>query len=114
MSLSTRLGSTSPASSRSRSSQGHWPSGCDESTSSWRRRPVELADLQFFNDYVIHNLVSGLATADAAHRVLTFNQSAVQITGHELANVTGQPVAEVLQLPAEFMAIAGRRPGTGA
>ncbi len=63
----------------------------------------QLADLQFFNDYVIHNLVSGLATADAAHRVLTFNQSAVQITGHDFANVTGQPAAEVLQLPAEFM-----------
>jgi two-component system sensor histidine kinase PilS (NtrC family) len=63
----------------------------------------QLADLQFFNDYVIHNLVSGLATADAVHRVLTFNQSAVQITGYEFEKVTGRPIAEVLRLPAEFM-----------
>lgn len=64
----------------------------------------ELADLQFFNEYIIHNLVSGLATADAAHRVLTFNRSAIQITGHELATVLGRSVSEVLQLPPDFMA----------
>ena len=64
----------------------------------------ELADLQFFNEYVVHNLVSGLATADAAHRLLTFNRSAIQITGHELTAVVGRQVAEVLQLPPDFMA----------
>ena len=64
----------------------------------------QLADLQFFNEYVIDNLVSGLATADDGHRVLTFNRSAVQITGHELSDVAGRPIAEVLQLPSQFMA----------
>ena len=60
----------------------------------------ELADLQFFNQYVIDNLVSGLATADADNRVLTFNKSAVPITGYAAASVIGRPAADVLQLPA--------------
>ena len=50
----------------------------------------EIADLQFFNQYVIDNLVSGLATADEQNRLLTFNRSAVQITGHTTADVLGQ------------------------
>ena len=60
----------------------------------------QLADLQFFNQYVIDNLVSGLATADEHNRLLTFNRSAVIITGHPLAAVIGQPAPDVLQLPA--------------
>lgn len=64
----------------------------------------ELADLQFFNQYVIDNLVSGLATADQANRLLTFNRSAVHITGHALAEVVSRQAAEVLQLPLAFSA----------
>jgi two-component system, NtrC family, sensor histidine kinase PilS len=63
-----------------------------------------IADLQFFNQYVIDNLVSGLATADEHHRLLTFNRSAVQITGHAVTEAAGQLARDVLQLPAEFMA----------
>jgi two-component system, NtrC family, sensor histidine kinase PilS len=62
----------------------------------------ELADLQFFNQYVIDNLVSGLATADERNRLLTFNRSAVLITGRSLATVLGKPAHEVLQLPEGF------------
>lgn len=62
----------------------------------------EIADLQFFNHYVIDNLVSGLATADERNRLLTFNRSAVLITGHALASVVGKPAYEILQLPPEF------------
>lgn len=62
----------------------------------------ELADLQFFNQYVIDNLVSGLATADEHNRLLTFNRSAVLITGETLTTVTGKPAFDVLQLPPEF------------
>jgi two-component system sensor histidine kinase PilS (NtrC family) len=62
----------------------------------------ELADLQFFNQYVIDNLLSGLATADEQNRLLTFNRSAVLITGHSLVSVVSQPAFEVLQLPPEF------------
>ena len=36
----------------------------------------EIADLQAFNQYVLDNLLSGLATADADNRLLTFNRSA--------------------------------------
>jgi two-component system sensor histidine kinase PilS (NtrC family) len=64
----------------------------------------KLADLQFFNQYVIDNLVSGLATADADNRLLTFNRSAALITGHDLASVLGRPAAEILQLPAAVRA----------
>jgi two-component system sensor histidine kinase PilS (NtrC family) len=59
----------------------------------------QIADLQFFNQYVIDNLVSGLATADEQHRLLTFNRSAVLITGHTLASVLGRSAVEILQLP---------------
>ncbi len=62
----------------------------------------EIADLQFFNQYVIDNLLSGLATADEQNRLLTFNRSAVIITGHSLANVLNQLAFDVLQLPKEF------------
>ena len=62
----------------------------------------QLADLQFFNQYVIDNLVSGLATADEGHRLLTFNRSAVQITGYTLGSVLGKSAIDVLQLPPTF------------
>jgi two-component system sensor histidine kinase PilS (NtrC family) len=64
----------------------------------------EIADLQFFNQYVIDNLLSGLATADEQHRLLTFNRSAVIITGHAMASALNQRVSDVLQLPEEFIA----------
>jgi len=62
----------------------------------------ELADLQFFNQYVIDNLVSGLATADEQNRLVTFNRSAVLITGQPLASVLGKPALDVLQLPEGY------------
>lgn len=62
----------------------------------------ELADLQFFNQYVIDNLLSGLATADERNRLLTFNRSAVLITGHSLASVVNRSAIDVLQLPPAF------------
>ena len=57
------------------------------------RASEEIADLQFFNQYVIDNLVSGLATADEQNRLLTFNRSAAQITGHAAGDVpwAGRP-----------------------
>jgi two-component system sensor histidine kinase PilS (NtrC family) len=64
----------------------------------------EIADLQAFNQYVLDNLVSGLATADAQNRVVTFNRSAMLITGRFGALPIGQPVLEVLQLPPAFAA----------
>jgi two-component system sensor histidine kinase PilS (NtrC family) len=62
----------------------------------------QLADLQFFNQYVIDNLVSGLATADEDHKLLTFNRSAMLITGHPLLSVVGKLAPEILQLPETF------------
>jgi two-component system sensor histidine kinase PilS (NtrC family) len=64
----------------------------------------EIADLQAFNQYVLDNLVSGLVTADAANRVVTFNRSAMLITGRDGALPIGKTVEEVLQLPAPFAA----------
>ena len=62
----------------------------------------EIADLQFFNQYVIDNLLSGLATADEQNRILTFNRSAVLITGLSLVTVLNRSAADVLQLPRQF------------
>jgi two-component system sensor histidine kinase PilS (NtrC family) len=62
----------------------------------------EIADLQFFNQSVIDNLVSGLATTDRAHRVLTVNRSAQVITGHTASSAVGRSAVDVLQLPPAF------------
>ena len=64
----------------------------------------EIADLQAFNQYVFDNLVSGLATADAENRLLTFNRSAMLITGRDGALPIGEPAADALQLPPAFAA----------
>lgn len=66
------------------------------------RASEEIADLQAFNQYVIDNLVSGLATADEQNRLLTFNRSALLITGLGLQDVIGKPAPEVLQLPTDI------------
>jgi two-component system, NtrC family, sensor histidine kinase PilS len=62
----------------------------------------EIADLQAFNQYVFDNLVSGLATADGDNRLLTFNRSAMLITGRDGALPIGESAAAVLQLPGAF------------
>jgi two-component system sensor histidine kinase PilS (NtrC family) len=62
----------------------------------------EIADLQFFNQYVIDHLLSGLATADGDNCILTFNRSAVQITGHSTVSALEQSAVEILQLPEGF------------
>ena len=64
----------------------------------------EIADLQAFNQYVLDNLLSGLATADADNRLATFNRSAMLITGRDGALPIGDPAAAVLQLPPAFAA----------
>jgi two-component system sensor histidine kinase PilS (NtrC family) len=66
------------------------------------RATEEIADLQAFNQYVLDNLLSGLATADADNRLVTFNRSAILITGRTGALPIGEPAADVLQLPAAF------------
>ena len=62
----------------------------------------EIADLQAFNQYVFDNLLSGLATADADNRLLTFNRSAMLITGRDGALPIGESAADALQLPPAF------------
>ena len=64
----------------------------------------EIADLQAFNQYVLDNLLSGLATADADNRLVTFNRSAMLITGYEGPLPIGERAADVLQLPSAFAA----------
>jgi len=64
----------------------------------------EIADLQAFNQYVLDNLLSGLATADGDNRLVTFNRSAMVITGRQGALPIGELATEVLQLPDAFAA----------
>ncbi len=66
------------------------------------RASEKIADLQFFNQYVVDTLVSGLATSDEQNRLLTFNRSAALITGRTAADVVGKPADAVLQLPSGF------------
>ncbi len=63
----------------------------------------KIADLEAFNRNVIDHLASGLTTMDADGCVMTYNRAAAVITGWS-GDVTGQPAAEVLQLPEEFAA----------
>lgn len=67
------------------------------------RATEEMADLQAFNQYVLDHLLSGLATADSQNRLLTFNKSAMAITGVSDDVLVGRPAADVLQLPESFV-----------
>jgi two-component system, NtrC family, sensor histidine kinase PilS len=58
----------------------------------------EIADLQAFNQFVIDNLLSGLVTADAQNRLLTFNKSAMTITGLSGEPPIGHSATDILQL----------------
>jgi two-component system sensor histidine kinase PilS (NtrC family) len=64
----------------------------------------EIADLQASNQYVLDNLLSGLATADVDNRLVTFNRSAMLITGRDGALPIGERAADILQLPPAFAA----------
>jgi two-component system sensor histidine kinase PilS (NtrC family) len=64
----------------------------------------EIEDLRAFNEYVIDNLLSGLVTADADERILTFNRAAATITGIPPERALGADAFGVLQLPAHFRA----------
>jgi two-component system sensor histidine kinase PilS (NtrC family) len=68
------------------------------------RATEEIADLQALNQYVLDNLLSGLATADGDNKLVTFNRSAMLITGRTGALPLGEHAAEVLQLPPAFAA----------
>ncbi len=57
---------------------------------------------------MLDNLVSGLATADAQNRLVTFNRSAMAITGNKDAPPVGRSASEVLQLPEPFAATIGQ------
>lgn len=63
-----------------------------------------IADLQAFNKYVVDSLLSGLATADAHNRLLTFNRSAMSITGQSGEPPIGRAVDEVLNLDPSIVA----------
>ena len=64
---------------------------------------TDIADLQALNQHVIDSLPSGLATADPALRILTFNRGAEAITGIAFEAAVGRQLDEVLQLPAPVM-----------
>jgi two-component system, NtrC family, sensor histidine kinase PilS len=61
----------------------------------------KIADLEAFNRNVIDHLAAGLTTMDAFGRVMTYNHAAATITGWP-GDVTGRPMADVLQLPDDF------------
>jgi len=62
-----------------------------------------VEDLRAYNEHVINSLVSGLVTADADCRILTFNRAASTITGVAMSQALGRNAASVLGLPAHFV-----------
>ena len=81
---------------------GSLAEGLRRAGASLERASDELASLQAFNQDVIDSLMSGLITTDYHGRILTFNRAAEAITGRGAESVIGEPVADVLQLPADF------------
>jgi two-component system sensor histidine kinase PilS (NtrC family) len=65
---------------------------------------TRIADLQALNQHVIDSLPSGLATTDPQRRILTFNRAAEAISGVASGMAVGQPIADILQLPAGRLA----------
>ena len=62
-----------------------------------------VEDLRAYNEHVINSLVSGLVTADADCRILTFNRAASAITGVAPTQAVGSNAATVLGLPPHFV-----------
>ena len=62
-----------------------------------------VEDLRAFNEHVINSLVSGLVTADADCRILTFNRAASTITGVPASQAVGRNAGTVLGLPPHFV-----------
>ena len=78
---------------------GSLAEGSRSAGASLERASNAMADLREFNDLVVNSLLSGIATADEAGRVLTFNRAASAITALGPDEVVGQPLVEVFQLP---------------
>jgi two-component system sensor histidine kinase PilS (NtrC family) len=72
---------------------------------------VAIRDLRAFNEHIINSLLSGLITADAEGRILTFNRAAAVIIGVSASQVIGRDVIEVMQIPE---AVRARLAGLGA
>ena len=77
------------------------------------RASNQIADLQAFNQHIIDSLVSGLATADASGRLLSFNRAAQEITGLSLADAIGREIGDVLQFPPHVLEGLRSTVGTG-
>ena len=73
----------------------------------------EIADLQAFNQFVIDHLLSGLATADAQNRLLTFNRSAMTITGLTGESPIGREATDGAATRSGGHRLGRRRPGAG-
>jgi two-component system sensor histidine kinase PilS (NtrC family) len=81
---------------------GSLAEGLRSAGASLERASHQIADLRAFNEYVVDNLLSGLATTDEVGRVLTFNRAATTITGVSASSAIGRHAAEVLQLGDGF------------
>jgi two-component system sensor histidine kinase PilS (NtrC family) len=72
--------------------------GSRSAGASLERASNAIADLREFNALVINHLLSGIATADQAGRILTFNRAASAITGLAHKQVAGRDLVDVFQL----------------
>ena len=80
---------------------GYLAEGLRRADAQLERASNQLADLQAFSQHVIDSLTSGLVTADATGRILTFNRAAEAITSVAAVAAVGRAAHDVLQLPAE-------------
>jgi two-component system sensor histidine kinase PilS (NtrC family) len=82
---------------------GYLAEGLRRADARLERASSQIADLQAFNQHVIDSLTSGLATIDAAGRLLSFNPAAQAITGLSAQDAIGRTVTEVLQFPPDVL-----------
>jgi two-component system sensor histidine kinase PilS (NtrC family) len=90
---------------------GHLAEGLHRAREQLVSASNQLADLQAFSQHVIDSLASGVATTDLQGRMLTFNRAAEATMGIDAAAAVGQPIAQVLQWPAELSAMFGPQDG---
>lgn len=81
---------------------GYLAEGLRRADAQLQQASNQIEDLQAFSRHVIDSLTSGLTTTDVDGRIVTFNRSAVAITGIAARDAIGRSVIDVLSLPEQF------------
>ncbi len=82
-----------------------------KATQSLEERETVLSDLKAFSRYIIESMPSGIFTTDLNRRIITFNNSAQEITKLTLEKVTGKTPEDIFPFLGSFRESLGRIEG---